>query len=51
MSESLTIQNLTDKWSQVKASQGIIGKAWNGVKEFLNVHPNDQSRENDKRPG
>ena len=37
MSESLTIQNLADRWSQIKASQGIIGKAWNGVKEFLNV--------------
>ena len=37
MSESLTIQNINERWSQIKAEQGIIGKAWNGIKEFTNL--------------
>ena len=36
MVESLTVQNVSEKWNQIKASQGIIAKAWNGFKEFTN---------------
>lgn len=37
MAESLTIKCINDRWSQVKAQQGIIGKAWNEVKELINI--------------
>ncbi len=37
MANSLTIENLNAKWSQIEAKQGLIGKAWNGVKEVTNL--------------
>ncbi|MBR2069542.1 MAG: hypothetical protein IJ877_07260 [Candidatus Gastranaerophilales bacterium] len=37
MAESLSIQSLNDRWSEIKASQGFIGKAWNGIKEFTHL--------------
>ncbi len=37
MAASLTIESLNDKWSDIKAQQGFIGKVWNGVKELTNL--------------
>ena len=37
MVESITAQNLYEKWSQIQAKQGIIGKTWNGFKELTNL--------------
>ena len=37
MSELLTIKSVDEKWSQIKAQQGFIGKTWNGIKETLNI--------------
>ena len=37
MAELLTIKNAEERWSQIKAQQGFIGKAWNGIKEFTNL--------------
>lgn len=36
MTESLTVTNVFDRWSQIKAKQGFIGKAWNEIKEATN---------------
>ena len=37
MAESLTIQEVNDRWNQIKAQQGFLGKAWNGVKELTHL--------------
>ena len=37
MAGSLSLRAIDTKWAQVQAEQGFIGKAWNGIKEKLDV--------------
>ena len=37
MAGLVAVQNLSNKLSEIKARQGVIGRAWNGIKEFINV--------------
>ena len=46
MAESLAIQNISDRWSQIKAHQGFIGKTWNGIKEVFNFGQKESDCEN-----